>query len=236
MAGLDQIGHDLMQPEADIGRLGQVHAVDHAGLQRIIGLGDRDRRRMRAEAGPELGMQRALDHADALALDAGRRRERLLGEQMTGAVIDEAEHDETLRLVFALEFLAERPGQDTPQVLAVAEQERQIQELAVRHPGRERRDREQRGLDRAEAQTFGDLLLAAQRGIGHDAQVEAAGRTLRQCLGDTAPDLRFRLVLAEQRGDRDRPAGSEGPAGRMAGAASVAAAKARRVSIIGTAP
>jgi hypothetical protein len=126
-------------------------------------------------------VQRALDDADTLALDAGRRRQRLLGEEMAGAVVDEAEHDEALRLkLFALKLLAERPGQDALQ--------------HGRDPGRGKADRvaARSGTQDDSAEIVNSEAWTEPRrrpsatsfsppsaALGDDAQVEAAGRAAR---------------------------------------------------------
>ncbi|MCY1243643.1 hypothetical protein D9M72_566670 [compost metagenome] len=175
MAGFGQVRHHFIEFEPCIGRLGEIHGVGNAGRKGIVGLGDGNADRRRAEGAPEFCMKRALNDPDSLALKLLGPRYRLLGQQMAGTVVDEVGDDEILREQFLLEIGADLAIDRLADMIGIAKQKRQVEQLQLRCPAGKRRHRREACLDRAEPDTFGDFLFPAECAALDDVEAELAG-------------------------------------------------------------
>src|SRR5690606_37173593 len=133
-----------------------------AGRKCIVGFGDRQSDWQSAKIFPQLRVKRALDDADTLALDRLWRRQRFGREQMPRTVVHEGRGDDPLRSELHLQARSRVRGQGSVEVLYVAEQEGQIEQLGLRHPCGQVGERREACLDRTKSDSLHNLLLTPQ--------------------------------------------------------------------------
>ena len=197
MTQMGDMRRHLVQLRRPVGGFRIVEEIDHARLHRIENLGPGDRGRIGPHQFPHVDVKVALDDAHLLALHVARNEDREFAHGVADTVHPIAEHAEAVRDVFLRQFLPDRSHVDPIGVIVIAENERQVEELALRNPTSENRHVDRPPLHRTQPHALGHLLFAAQLGIGKDLYLHLAIGPLLDQLAETNQGDGIRVALVD---------------------------------------
>ena len=209
--------------------------VHDALLERGVDLGERHRLGRCAERREGLDEQRVLDHAQLQAGEVLGRVDRpaAVGD-LTEAVLPEAQPDQPLLRQLGHQLLAERAVQQRIGLLALVEQERQVDQAERLQPGAADQGRGvgHGHLERAALQRRDHGHVVAERAAGEQLDLDLAAALLLHQLAELLHRLGLRVIVVQADPDLDRALADVlrawrpcPPAGRSARSRRVAASR-----------
>ena len=179
-------------------------AVDDAGLQRLVDLGESHHLRQRAQRA-HLRLQH-LGRLDAhlQALEVLGHLQRLVGAEGLEAVVPVGQAADALGLQLGQQRLAGRAGGDLVQVFVAVEDVGQVEDLELAHAdGAELGQRGRQQLHRAELQRLHLLLVLVERGVGVDLDLHLAAGEFARALGEELRTLALGRVVRDDVAELD---------------------------------
>ena len=200
--------HDLPRHLVELRRLQRrqrvVLAVDGAGLQAEVDLGEGERRRVRAERLPQeeplLGARHAQLHPGEIG--RGPDRPRLGEAYLSRAEIDGLQQLDSHRLGdFSFHFIADRPAVDFREMIGIADQVAGGEDRVLGKLSCDVLHRQERHLEIAALHGDGLRALAKEGPRVMHLHVEAAGRRAVELVPENVEHLDVPVLRHRGRGD-----------------------------------